>query len=214
MVVVSNTNKIKRGIMKKNVLKLALTLTLICSSLFLFAQTEDQDQDADVDLDDQEEVDFFNSIEEERFKTNLSGRENGKIGQFDYSRDYKLKSNSSNYNILEGDKNFQNLQYNKDETHSNGSNQNGRIVVGSPGSNSNSGQNPSKDLNFEMPMVHNPYSQNPGVKAPRNMDAVPDNGDDPSDVPLDSEILILLLSALIFGYYTKYGRLSPNLLIK
>jgi hypothetical protein len=52
-----------------------------------------------------------------------------------------------------------------------------------------------------MPSVSDPFKQGQtGVKTPRNMDAVPDNGDDPNDVPLDGGISILGLAAAAYGY--------------
>jgi hypothetical protein len=57
--------------------------------------------------------------------------------------------------------------------------------------------------NFEKPQINNPYSQNPGVKTPRNIDAVPDNGDDPNDVPLDGGVLVLGLAGFALGIRKK-----------
>jgi hypothetical protein len=54
--------------------------------------------------------------------------------------------------------------------------------------------------NSNSPSVTNPFGTNPGVKTPRNMDAVPDNGDDPNDVPLDGGVLVLGLAAISYGY--------------
>jgi hypothetical protein len=55
--------------------------------------------------------------------------------------------------------------------------------------------------NANMPAVSDPFKQGQtGVKTPRNMDAVPDNGDDPNDVPLDGGILVLGLAAISYGY--------------
>jgi hypothetical protein len=183
--------------MSKSILQYVLILTLICASSILFAQSEEDEND--VEIDDQEQVNFFNGLEEERFKTNLSGRENSKIGLIDYSRDYKSKS--SNYNLFDGDRNFQQFQYNNQEESGNKDNSKQQgIIIGSSGNSPNSAQNPIKDLNFEKPQINNPYSQNPGVKTPRNIDAVPDNGDDPNDVPLDGGVLVLGLAAITFGY--------------
>ena len=54
--------------------------------------------------------------------------------------------------------------------------------------------------NSNLPSVTDPFKQSQtGVKTPRNIEAVPDNGDEPNDVPLNNGIVILGLAAVILG---------------
>jgi hypothetical protein len=81
------------------------------------------------------------------------------------------------------------------------------VISGAGSSWQQTNEEPKTNVNTTKPSVQNPYAINPGLKAPRNMDAVPDNGDDPSDIPLDGGILILGLTAAAFGMKKKVNGL-------
>lgn len=160
-------------------------------------QTEDQDQE-------QDEQSFFNDMNEERFGSNY---EESASRSIDYGQTGEGRRRRD-LNILSGENDFSRYQYQGEEANrggqGNGNTNSGRVIIGSQGGEWN--QAPSvgnQTPNVNMPTVKNPYIENPGVKAPRNMDAVPDNGDDPSDVPLDGGIVMLVITALALGYQRK-----------
>ena len=77
------------------------------------------------------------------------------------------------------------------------------MIQGGGGSYPN-GQEFKQPGSTNSPSVVDPFKQGQtGVKTPRNIDAVPDNGDEPNDVPLDGGIGILALAASIWGVKKK-----------
>jgi hypothetical protein len=142
---------------------------------------------------------FFEDVNTERFGSTIGNSE----GDNTNSNSYDFKRKKSGLNIFENkSSDFQKFQYQGDEKETQYLNNN-KLSIGSDGGN-NSQVAPGKADNSTFhPSVKNPYAVNPTVKAPRNMDAVPDNGDDPSDIPLDGGIVILGLTAAAFGIKKK-----------
>jgi hypothetical protein len=125
----------------------------------------------------------FNDIEESRMIIYSSGssrqiRELNVFGKENEFADYQFKA--ENGNSVQGN-----------------SSNNNTICSGSSWE-----QIPPTDQTpyVNSPSVANPFGTNPGVKSPRNIDAVPDNGDDPNDVTLDGGVLVLVLTEITFGY--------------
>ncbi len=76
---------------------------------------------------------------------------------------------------------------------------NGGIVVGGgsqPGIQGDGQQTPGQ---MNVPSIKDPFQTTPGIKTPRNIDAVPDNGGDPDDVPVDGGVILLGASAIWLG---------------
>ncbi len=170
---------------------LLLVIGLLLSATFnSFAQTEDSEFEEEY----VEEQRFFNDINEDRFKSNLNDVE--ETGRIDYSNARSLKERN-NFNIF-GNEN-ETYQFKENEIQNNSTKEN--IIIGLDGGTWQQAPNVTPNSsNSNLPSVKDPFGSNPGVKAPRNMDAVPDNGDDPNDVPLDGGILILGLAAVSLGY--------------
>ena len=160
------------------------------------AQTRDNDEDErELETETSESRPFFNGLNQENFKSDLGTDQRDR--NIDYSIDER-RGRENNYDIFGNDKE-QNFKFDEiqpeqnNRTNSNGIN---IIIQGSQGSND---VNPKENVN--MPGVSDPFKQGQtGIKAPRNIDAVPDNGDDPNDVPLDGGISILGLVATAYGF--------------
>ena len=169
---------------------LLLVIGLLLSATFnSFAQTED----AELEEEYVEEQRFFNDINEDRFKSNLNDLEESE--RIDYSNARSLKGRN-NFNIFGNES--ETYQFKENEVQNNSTKEN--IIIGLDGGNWQQAPNVTPNSsNPNLPSVKNPFGSNPGVKAPRNMDAVPDNGDDPNDVPLDGGVSILGFAALAYG---------------
>ncbi|MCA0426936.1 MAG: hypothetical protein LCH37_05825 [Bacteroidetes bacterium] len=75
----------------------------------------------------------------------------------------------------------------------------GSVVIGGgsqPGMQGGGQQAPGQ---VNVPSIKDPFQTNPGIKAPRNIDAVPDNNGDPNDVPVDGGVLVLGATAIWLG---------------
>ncbi len=189
-----NTPKTKQ---RNRILHLAIFgLTLMFSIMQTQAQTRDNDEDErESSSEASESRPFFNGLNQENFKSDLGKDQRDK--NIDYSNE-ESGSRENNYDIFGNDKE-QNFKFDEIQTQQNNrTNSNGGsfMIQGPQGGND---VNPKENMN--MPSVSDPFKQGQtGIKAPRNMDAVPDNGDDPNDVPLDGGISILGLAAAAYGF--------------
>ena len=179
---------------KGRILKLLiLSISLLLGGLSSQAQTRDED---DGDQDDG----FFNELDRESFKSDLGTDNNQR--SIDYSTDgQRGRGDQSNkFDIFGSNKEAPVYKFEEDHSTNNQSGNNGGIIINGGGASSNMGEI-REGGNANMPSVSDPFKQGQtGVKTPRNMDAVPDNGDDPNDVPLDGGISILGLAAAAYGY--------------
>lgn len=170
-----------------------LGVALMFSAMQSQAQTRDTDED-ERESGTSESQPFFNGLNQENFKSDL-GTENQ--NSVDYSREDR-RGKENNYDIFGNDKE-QNYKFDEIQTEQkSGANSNGGSIMiqGPQGGNE---VNPRENVN--MPSVSDPFKQGQtGVKTPRNIDAVPDNGDEPNDVPLDGGISILGLAAAAYGF--------------
>jgi hypothetical protein len=179
--------------------KMALILIILISTTYVSkAQTEGA-------LIEEEEEEYYEEIKKvndfnvERFGSSFDQTDNS--GRFDYSATKGSKSiENRNFDIFgeEYDPKY-NKYYNFSENDKQAHNPEG-MFIGVENRTWQQSPNLNQTPNSNTPSVSNPFGTNPGVKTPRNMDAVPDNGDDPNDVPLDGGILILGLAAVSFGY--------------
>ncbi len=179
--------------------KVALVLFILISSASLSkAQTEGSLIDVEEE-EFHEEVEPVNDFNVERFGSSFDQTENS--GKFDYSSAKGSKSRENgNFDIFgeEYDPKY-NKYYNFSENDKEVHNSEG-MFIGVDNRTWQQSPNLNQTPNSNSPSVVNPFGTNPGVKTPRNIDAVPDNDDDPNDVPLDGGILILGLAAASFGY--------------
>jgi hypothetical protein len=164
---------------------LILGSILILGSLSASAQTTNEDDNDE----------FINEIDRESFKSDFGNDQRDR--SIDYSReDRRVREN--NYDIFGNDKE-QNYKFDEIQTEQkSGANSNGgSIMIQAP----QGGKEVNPRENVNMPSVSDPFKQGQtGVKSPRNIDAVPDNGDEPNDVPLDGGITILGLAAAAYGF--------------
>jgi hypothetical protein len=150
--------------------------------------------------EDEQEDGFFNGIDKESFKSDF-GTDNSQRS-IDYSTDgQRGRGDQSNkFDIFGSNKEVPVYKFEEDQSTNNQSGNNGGIIINGGGSSSNM-EEIREGGNANMPSVSDPFKQGQtGVKTPRNMDAVPDNGDEPNDVPLDGGISILGLAAVAFGF--------------
>jgi hypothetical protein len=186
-----NTPKTKQ---RNRILHLAiLGVALMLSTMQSQAQTRDIDEeDREIETDDRR---YINGLNQENFKSDFGTDQRDR--NIDYSTEDR-RSKENNYDIF-GNDNEQNFKFDEIQTEQNNrTNSNGGSIMiqGPQGGND---VNPKENVN--MPSVSDPFKQGQtGIKAPRNMDAVPDNGDDPNDVPLDGGISILGLAAAAYGW--------------
>ena len=172
-------------------------LSLPSKSQVLFEMEEQEVEPQDYD-NEREEPHFFNGIEEKRFRSSFDNIENSR------GIDYSTQRNNRDHheiNVFGKEEDLKMYQFNQEEIQGNNS-QSNRVIISSEGNNNwqFNQQNNNSNSNVNSPTGTNPFGTNPGVKTPRNMDAVPDNGDDPNDVPLDGGISILGLAAVAYGY--------------
>ena len=150
--------------------------------------------------EDEQEDGFFNGIDKESFKSDFGTDNNQR--SIDYSTDGQRGrgDQSNNFDIFGSNKEVPVYKFEEDQSTNNQSGNNGGIIINGGGSSSNMGEI-REGGNANMPSVSDPFRQGQtGVKTPRNMDAVPDNGDEPNDVPLDGGISILGLAAVAYGF--------------
>ncbi len=170
---------------------LVLGSILILGSLSSKAQTTGEDDNDE----------FFNEIDRESFKSDLGNDNNQR--SIDYSNNGRERGSerSSNYDIFGSGNQTPVYKFEEEQPSSNYSNNNnGGMMIQGGGSMSN-GQDFKQPGNTNMPSVGDPFRQSQtGVKNPRNIDAVPDNGDEPNDVPLDGGLSILGLAAAVYGF--------------
>ena len=181
----------KRRTNKRFLKFIILGISLILLGINSQAQTTDEDESDDV---------FFNDLDRESFKSDF-GTDNTQR-RIDYSTDGQRGrgDQSTNFDIFGSNKEVPVYKFEEERTTSNQSGNNGGIIINGGGASSNMGEF-REGGNANMPSVSDPFKQGQtGVKTPRNMDAVPDNGDDPNDVPLDGGISILGLAAAAYGF--------------
>ena len=142
---------------------------------------------------------FFNEIDQENFKSDFG--DNNSRKSIDYSSENRGVERKENYDIFGNDNansSYKFEEYSEAKDRLNSSSGGVNIIGG--GGNSSSAQNVNPN-NSISPSINDPFKQSQqGVKSPRNIDAVPDNGDDPNDVPLDTNLVFLVMAAAFFGY--------------
>ncbi|MFY8019983.1 MAG: hypothetical protein ACOVP1_02250 [Bacteroidia bacterium] len=177
--------------MKRGILVLGIMMS---STLYSSAQVSDSELEGDEGEEYVEEQKFFNDINEERFKSSLNDV-NGS-SKIDYSSPNSRRERPD-FNVFGNENEVYQFKENQIE---NSSSNKSTITIGSDQGVWQQAPQTNQAPNTNMPSVTNPFGSNPGVKAPRNMDAVPDNGDDPNDVPLDGGASILGLAAIVYGF--------------
>jgi hypothetical protein len=179
--------------------RIALILIILISTAYVSkAQTEGTsiEEEEEEYYDEVKQVNDFNV---ERFGSSFDQTENS--GRFDYSAAKGSKSRENgNFDIFgeEYDPKYYEY-YNFSENDKQAQNSEG-MFIGVDNRTWQQSPNLNQTPNSNSPSVTNPFGTNPGVKTPRNMDAVPDNGNDPNDVPLDGGVLVLGLAAISYGY--------------
>ena len=165
---------------------------ILMLSLQANAQTQEDDEN--------DEESFGSDLGTESFSSDLKTSQGSR--SIDYNNADGINRNSKSYDMYEKmDMNKYKFeegveeQSNRNQTNMNiqggGTFSQGTPELKQPGSSS-------------IPSVVDPFRQGQtGVKAPRNIDAVPDNGDEPNDVPLDGGIGILALAAAAWGMKRK-----------
>ncbi len=179
--------------------KIALILIVLISTAYVSKAQTEEVQIEEEEEEYYEEVKQVNDFNVERFGSSFD--QSDKSGRFDYSAAKGSKSReNSNFEIFGEDYDPKyNKYYNFSENDKQSHNDEG-MFIGIENRTWQQSPNLNQTPNSNTPTVPNPFGANPGVKTPRNMDAVPDNGDDPNDVPLDGGILILGLAAISLGY--------------
>jgi hypothetical protein len=174
---------------------LILVSILILGSLSSNAQTTNEEDNDE----------FFNELDRESFKSDFGNDNNQR--SIDYSNSGREQGNErmNNYDIFGNSNQTPVYKFEEEQQNSNKTNNNngGMMIQGGGGSYPN-GQEFKQPGSTNSPTVADPFKQGQtGVKTPRNIDAVPDNGDEPNDVPLDGGIGILALAASIWGVKKK-----------
>ncbi len=186
---------------KQNIVKLFMILGMLSFSYsYSIAQTTDEVEDFEESYEGNE-TRFFDDINETRFKSNFNDIEESR--RIDYSSGSNRQSRE--FNVFGKENEFSDYQFkveNENSVQGNGSN---NITISSGGTWEQVPPTTGQTPNSNSPSVGNPFGTNPGVRSPRNMDAVPDNGDDPNDVPLDGGILVLGLAAAAYGFRKKFN---------
>ena len=174
--------------LRKNINFLLIAFALVLMGTNATAQTTDEE----------DEDGFFTEMDKENFKSDFGNDNNQR--SIDYSEGNRSRRSDDNYNIFGKEQDMPVYKFEEENQNINGNrNSNGVMIQG--GGNSSNGPIVHTPENANIPSVTDPFRQGQtGVKAPRNMDAVPDNGDDPNDVPLDGGVVILGLAATAFGY--------------
>ncbi len=181
---------------KKIFLIIGIVISAVSNS---YSQTVYEDYQNDQNEYTEEEIvedpKFFDDINQSRFNSNLNNIEESR--RIDYSSGSSRQSRE--FNVFGKENEISNYQFkaeNENSVQGNGSN---NITISSGGTWEQMPSTTSQTPNSNSPSVANPFGTNPGVKNPRNMDAVPDNGSDPNDVPLDGGIGILAMAAAAYG---------------
>ncbi len=183
--------KAKRIINKLGSTILLGLLILLANSTQAQSRENEEDQDG-----------FFNEMDKENFKSDFGNDQGSR--SIDYSRDHSgnREGQSKSYEIFSEKGNMPEYKFEEGDNNSTqGRNQGGMIIQGGE---NGVGPELKQPGNASIPSIPDPFKQGQtGVKAPRNMDAVPDNGDEPNDVPLDGGIGILALAAGAWGMRKK-----------
>lgn len=160
--------------------------------LMLSMQVQAQTQDDE----DNEEESFGSELGTESFSSDLKTSQGSR--SIDYNNADGINRNSKSYNMYEK-MDMNKYKFEEGEEDKSNRNQTNMNIQG--GGSYNQGTPELKQPgNASIPSVVDPFKQGQtGVKAPRNMDAVPDNGDEPNDVPLDGGIGILAIAAGAWG---------------
>lgn len=190
-------NKPKRNEGKKLFRMMLMGLTLMLTGMSVQAQNRDEET---------EEGDYAD-INRENFKSDFGNEQNERV--IDYSRGAERvrEGRGNNYDVFGNNSNREVPVYKFEEENAGNAdirrnNAGGGVVV--QGGSMGEGPVMQAPGNASMPAIKDPFRQGQtGVKAPRNMDAVPDNGDEPNDVPLDGGIALLGLAALGYGMRRK-----------
>lgn len=180
-------NKPERRRNKRYITYIVMGIALMLGGINANAQTTEEEDD-----------EFFSEISKENFKSDL-GNDNDQRS-IDYSSNPRNRRGEENYNIFGNDQQMPVYKFEEENPNiNNNRNSNGVIIQG--GGVMSNGSTPEAPNNANIPSVQDPFRQGQtGVKAPRNMDAVPDNGDEPNDVPLDGGVIVLGVAALSLGY--------------
>jgi hypothetical protein len=182
---------------KQNIVKLFMVVGMLSISYsYSIAQTTEEGEDFEESYEGNEPR-LFDDINETRFKSNFSEIDESR--KIDYSRTGGGRERNE-LNIFGDANDFSQYQFKDDNLSNQQSNPTNRIIISSESGSWQRAPSVDQTPNANAPTVSNPFGTNPGVKTPRNMDAVPDNGDDPNDVPLDGGVLVLGLAAISYGY--------------
>jgi hypothetical protein len=165
---------------------------IVMLSIQVQAQTQDED--------DNEEESFGSNLGTESFSSDLKTIQGSR--SIDYNNADGMNRNSKSYDMYEKmDMNKYKFEEGVEEQSSR--NQTNMNIQGG-GTFNQSTPELKQPGNGSMPSVVDPFKQGQtGVKTPRNIDAVPDNGDEPNDVPLDGGIGILAIAAGAWGMRRK-----------
>lgn len=182
---------------KLSIIKLFMVVGILSLSYsYSIAQTTEEGEDLDESYEENEPR-LFDDINETRFKSNFSEMDESR--KIDYSRTGGGRERNE-LNIFGDANDFSQYQFKDDNLSNQQSNPTNGIIISSESGSWQRAPSVDQTPNANAPKVSNPFGTNPGVKTPRNMDAVPDNGDDPNDVPLDGGVLVLGLAAISYGY--------------
>ena len=182
---------------KQNIVKLFMVLGMLSFSYsYSIAQSTEEGEDFE-DSYEENETRFFDDMNESRFKSNFSEMDESR--KIDYSRTGGGRERND-LNIFGDANDFSQYQFKEDNLSNQQSTQMNGTIISSESGSWQQAPSVNQTPNTNAPTVSNPFGTNPGVKTPRNMDAVPDNGDDPNDVPLDGGISILGLAAAVYGF--------------
>jgi hypothetical protein len=183
-----------KTIRRKRILHLAI---LGISLMFSAMQTQAQTRDGDEDEREENGSQFSSDLNQDNFRSDFGNDQGDR--NVDYSREDR-RGRENNYDIFGSGNQTPVYKFEEDQSTNNQSGNNVGIIISGGGASSNMGEI-REGGNANMPSVSDPFKQGQtGVKTPRNMDAVPDNGDDPNDVPLDGGISILGLAAAAYGF--------------
>ena len=183
-----------KTIRRKRILHLAI---LGISLMFSAMQTQAQTRDGDEDEREENGSQFSSDLNQDNFRSDFGNDQGDR--NVDYSREDR-RGRENNYDIFGSGNQTPVYKFEEDQPSSNYSNNNNGGMIQGGGSMPN-GQDFKQPGNTNTPSVGDPFRQGQtGVKTPRNMDAVPDNGDEPNDVPLDGGISILGLAAVAYGF--------------
>ena len=186
--------------MNHNHKKIFLIIGIVVSTIsYSYSQTVYEDyQNGQEEYTEEEIVEdekFFDDINQTRFNSNLNNIEESR--RIDYSSGPSRQSRE--FNVFGKENEFADYQFKAENENSVQGNRSNNMTISSGGTWEQVPLTTGQTPNSNSPSVGNPFGTNPGVRNPRNMDAVPDNGDDPNDVPLDGGVLVLGLAGFAFG---------------